>query len=324
MRRARTRRRGHVLADNGMAHPRATRACCETPNSVSAPQPRERAAAAEAQELTPDESFEQMARSGLAALERFGLELEAAFTGAPAPARRRGGPRARSSGSGSAARRGSAIQWSSEWRAARFPSRASCSAASSKRGWSCARRTSRAWSPLQPDERSNGRDTPPGSQRVRCGAGARRRAHHGMPEPREGRGAGPVRARSRRRDPQDREGDGAQVQEAAGARAPHEGAGSRFSREAVRGRAFAGRSRCPADSPHAARARAAQLRSALADARSLHRADRRLLRSRDESALRDRWREAAGCGVRRRARARARAAGPVHESRLAAAHQGRR
>ena len=36
--------------------------------------------------LTPDESFEKMARTGLAALERFGLELEAAFTGAPAPA----------------------------------------------------------------------------------------------------------------------------------------------------------------------------------------------------------------------------------------------
>ena len=53
---------------------------------VGAPQPRERAAASEAQELTPDESFEKMARTGLAALERFGLELEAAFTGAPAPA----------------------------------------------------------------------------------------------------------------------------------------------------------------------------------------------------------------------------------------------
>ena len=38
------------------------------------------------EELTPDESFEKMARTGLAALERFGLELEAAFTGAPAPA----------------------------------------------------------------------------------------------------------------------------------------------------------------------------------------------------------------------------------------------
>ena len=38
------------------------------------------------EELTPDESLEKMARSGLAALERFGLELEAAFSGAPAPA----------------------------------------------------------------------------------------------------------------------------------------------------------------------------------------------------------------------------------------------
>jgi ATP-dependent Clp protease ATP-binding subunit ClpA len=38
------------------------------------------------EELTPDESLEKMARTGLAALERFGLELEAAFTGAPAPA----------------------------------------------------------------------------------------------------------------------------------------------------------------------------------------------------------------------------------------------
>ncbi|MEP7066852.1 MAG: hypothetical protein ABI889_12515, partial [Gemmatimonadota bacterium] len=49
---------------------------------VSAP-PRERAAA---EERTPDESLERTVRSGLAALERFGLELEAAFTGAPAPA----------------------------------------------------------------------------------------------------------------------------------------------------------------------------------------------------------------------------------------------
>jgi ATP-dependent Clp protease ATP-binding subunit ClpA len=38
------------------------------------------------EDLTPDESLEKMARTGLAALERFGLELEAAFTGAPAPA----------------------------------------------------------------------------------------------------------------------------------------------------------------------------------------------------------------------------------------------
>ena len=53
---------------------------------VGAPQPRERAAAAEEESLTPDETLEKMARSGLAALERFGLELEAAFTGAPAPA----------------------------------------------------------------------------------------------------------------------------------------------------------------------------------------------------------------------------------------------
>jgi ATP-dependent Clp protease ATP-binding subunit ClpC len=52
---------------------------------VGAPQPRERAAAVE-EERTPDETLEKMARSGLAALERFGLELEAAFTGAPAPA----------------------------------------------------------------------------------------------------------------------------------------------------------------------------------------------------------------------------------------------
>ncbi|HEV7704906.1 MAG TPA: AAA family ATPase [Gemmatimonadaceae bacterium] len=38
------------------------------------------------EELTPDESLEKMARNGLAALERFGMELEAAFSGAPAPA----------------------------------------------------------------------------------------------------------------------------------------------------------------------------------------------------------------------------------------------
>ena len=36
--------------------------------------------------LTPDESLEQMARSGLAAIERFGLELEKAFGSAPARA----------------------------------------------------------------------------------------------------------------------------------------------------------------------------------------------------------------------------------------------
>ncbi len=39
-----------------------------------------------AEQLTPDESLERMARTGLAALERFGLELEAALTGAPARA----------------------------------------------------------------------------------------------------------------------------------------------------------------------------------------------------------------------------------------------
>ena len=49
---------------------------------VGAPD-RERASA---QELTPDESLERMARTGLAALERFGLELEAALSGAPARA----------------------------------------------------------------------------------------------------------------------------------------------------------------------------------------------------------------------------------------------
>src|SRR6185437_9606154 len=37
-------------------------------------------------EPTPDEALERMARTGLAALERFGLELEAAFSGARAPA----------------------------------------------------------------------------------------------------------------------------------------------------------------------------------------------------------------------------------------------
>jgi ATP-dependent Clp protease ATP-binding subunit ClpA len=45
------------------------------------------ARAREAQEeLTPDESLEQMARSGLAAIERFGLELEKAFGSTPARA----------------------------------------------------------------------------------------------------------------------------------------------------------------------------------------------------------------------------------------------
>jgi ATP-dependent Clp protease ATP-binding subunit ClpA len=41
---------------------------------------------AEVEALTPDETLEKMARTGLAALERFGLELEAAFTGVPVPA----------------------------------------------------------------------------------------------------------------------------------------------------------------------------------------------------------------------------------------------
>ncbi|MBA2683271.1 MAG: ATP-dependent Clp protease ATP-binding subunit [Gemmatimonadaceae bacterium] len=38
------------------------------------------------EELTPDESLERMARTGLAAIERFGLELEKAFGSAPARA----------------------------------------------------------------------------------------------------------------------------------------------------------------------------------------------------------------------------------------------
>ncbi len=46
---------------------------------------RERAREAE-EALTPDESLERMARSGLAAIERFGLELERAFGSAPARA----------------------------------------------------------------------------------------------------------------------------------------------------------------------------------------------------------------------------------------------
>ncbi len=44
---------------------------------------REREAA---EELTPDESLERMVRNGIAGLERFGLELEKAFSGAPAAA----------------------------------------------------------------------------------------------------------------------------------------------------------------------------------------------------------------------------------------------
>jgi len=57
-------------------------ALLRTVEQVSEPE-RERAPV---EERTPDETLEKMARSGLAALERFGLELEAAFTGAPAPA----------------------------------------------------------------------------------------------------------------------------------------------------------------------------------------------------------------------------------------------
>jgi ATP-dependent Clp protease ATP-binding subunit ClpA len=53
---------------------------------VGAPVPQREQVA----EASPDEALERMARSGLAALERFGLELEAAFTGVrtpePAPA----------------------------------------------------------------------------------------------------------------------------------------------------------------------------------------------------------------------------------------------
>jgi ATP-dependent Clp protease ATP-binding subunit ClpA len=53
---------------------------------VGEPQRESQRERAPVEERTPDETLEQMARSGLAALERFGLELEAAFTGAPAPA----------------------------------------------------------------------------------------------------------------------------------------------------------------------------------------------------------------------------------------------
>ncbi len=49
---------------------------------VSAP----RESRAQSTEHTPDAALEQMARSGLAALERFGLELEAAFAGVRTPA----------------------------------------------------------------------------------------------------------------------------------------------------------------------------------------------------------------------------------------------
>jgi ATP-dependent Clp protease ATP-binding subunit ClpA len=60
---------------------RERRALLREGERVGAPS-RERV---EEEQLTPDESLERMARTGLAALERFGLELEAAFTGAPAP-----------------------------------------------------------------------------------------------------------------------------------------------------------------------------------------------------------------------------------------------
>jgi len=63
---------------------RERRALLREDERVGAPS-RERERVTE-EELTPDESLEKMARNGLAALERFGMELEAAFTGAPAPA----------------------------------------------------------------------------------------------------------------------------------------------------------------------------------------------------------------------------------------------
>jgi len=55
-------------------------------NAEQVREPERERARAPVEERTPDETLEKMARSGLAALERFGLELEAAFTGAPAPA----------------------------------------------------------------------------------------------------------------------------------------------------------------------------------------------------------------------------------------------
>jgi ATP-dependent Clp protease ATP-binding subunit ClpA len=55
-------------------------------NAQQVSEPERERARAPVEERTPDETLEKMARSGLAALERFGLELEAAFTGAPAPA----------------------------------------------------------------------------------------------------------------------------------------------------------------------------------------------------------------------------------------------
>lgn len=55
-------------------------------NAEQVSEPERARERAPVEERTPDETLEKMARSGLAALERFGLELEAAFTGAPAPA----------------------------------------------------------------------------------------------------------------------------------------------------------------------------------------------------------------------------------------------
>jgi ATP-dependent Clp protease ATP-binding subunit ClpA len=55
-------------------------------NAEQVREPERERERAPVEERTPDETLEKMARSGLAALERFGLELEAAFTGAPAPA----------------------------------------------------------------------------------------------------------------------------------------------------------------------------------------------------------------------------------------------
>ena len=71
-----------------------------------------------AEQLTPDESLERMARTGLAALERFGLELEAAFTGAPARAPAAAAPTA--AAQPASAPRAPASHWNGAPRSARL------------------------------------------------------------------------------------------------------------------------------------------------------------------------------------------------------------
>ena len=127
-----------------------------------------------------------------------------------------------------------------------------------------------------------------------------------------------IRPRRRGRRRQGRTGGGPQVQDAAESRAAVEGGSARIPREGVRDesrgarprRAVSWRRRCSGSS----RTRCICGRNS----EPADRADRRVLRPEDQGALHRRWRARRRSDHGDHARAGACAAGPVHESRLAA------